>query len=395
MIGENRFKFGGLLVAGLVFSAFGQGPVDISGTVNDSKTGAPVAGAKVYLALNPTVTTTTGADGSFKLTGNAAVGVRAGVSAKSQMSFNGKRLDFTVASENTPVTAELFNFRGEKVRTLVDMSASRGSYSVNTQAAGLGGGVYFLRARVGKTSAAYRLSTVGEAGSSFLAPTATMGFAALTKSAAEPVDTLKCQKAGYRLLSKPLTKYSGIYPLNFLPGLPPGDLKIVSERGMPQVEWGEPGNVVVQVWDGGTQLNGGYKVGPFEGTQSWMITFKADQPHNAWGFVTQMGQPEDMSAWANGSMHLAVKGTATSVGVTMGSTNQSGGLSVKVDLAKYGYKPDNAWHECVVPLSDFTGTEFDKIEVYVGLVYPVETDTAPFDPDLFYQVDDIYWKLTK
>ena len=392
MIGENRFKLGGLLVAGLVFSAFGQSAVDISGTVNDSKTGAPVAGAKVYLALNPTVTTMTGADGSFKLTGNAAVGIRAGVSAKSQMAFNGKRLDFTVASENTPVTAELFNFRGEKVRTLVDMSASRGSYSVNTQAPGLGGGVYFLRARVGKTSAAYRLSMVGDAGSTFLAPTGA-AFAALTKSAADPVDTLKCQKDGYRLIAKPLTKFSGIYPINFMPGLPPGDLKIVSERNFPQVEWGS--NVDVQVWDGGTQLKGDYKPGPFEGTQSWMITFTDGQPHNAWGFVAKAGTPEDMSAWKNGSMHLAVKGTATSVGVTMASTNQAGGLSVKVDLAKYGYKPDNTWHECVVPLSDFTGTEFDKIDVYVGLVYPVDTDLAPFDATLFYQVDDIYWKLTK
>jgi hypothetical protein len=314
------------------------------------------------------------------------------------MSFTGSRLDFTVAAENTPVTAELFDFRGEKVRTLVDMSASRGSYSVNTQAAGLGGGVYFLRARVGKVSAAYRLSMIGgKDGSSFLSPTQP-ALAALTKTAADPVDTLKCEKLGYRLLTKPLSKFTGILSLPMLPGLPVGDLKIVSERKIPQVEWGQPGNVNVAVFDGSTQLKGDYATAPAEGTTSWMITFLPGQTTNGWGFMT-VSSPEDMSAWKNGTMHISVRGTVSSIGITMESYDQLGGTSTKVDLREYGYKPlttaskPGDWYTIAIPMSKFVGTDFSQVKVYCGLSSPVDGDMAPFDADGFYQIDDIWWSV--
>lgn len=397
MIGENRIKLGGLLVAGLVFSANGQGPVDISGTVNNSKTGAPVAGAKVWLAANPEITTTSGADGSYKLTGNWSTGIRAGAFAQSKIAFSGNRLDFSVAADNTPVSAELFNFRGEKVRTLVDMNASRGAYSVNTRASGLGGGVYFLRARVGKTSAAYRMSLVGDAGSDLLVSTQP-ALAALTKSAAAAVDTLKISLAGYRTQSKALTKFSGIFPINFVPGLPPGPLKIVSERSIPQVEWGQPGNVNVAVFDGFTQLKGDYATAPAEGTTSWMITFQPDQTTHGWGFMT-VSEPEDMSAWKDGFMNISVRGTVSSIGVTMESYDQGSGMSTKVDLREYGYKPltsaskPSDWVTAKIPMSKFTGTDFSQIKVYLGLSSPVDGDTEPFDSNNFYQIDDVWWSL--
>jgi hypothetical protein len=179
------------------------------------------------------------------------------------------------------------------------------------------------------------------------------------------------------------------------PKLGAGDLKIVSERGMPQVGWGM--NVDVQVWDGsganGTQLRGNFPIA-FEGKESWMVKFVPGMSFSAWGFVAN-NYPEDMSAWANGAMHIAVKGTVTSLGVTMSSPDQTNGSSIKVDVAKYGYKPDNKWYEMNIPLSDFTGTDFSRISTYVGLVTPVEGDTIPFNTDNFYQIDDIYWKVTK
>jgi hypothetical protein len=213
----------------------------------------------------------------------------------------------------------------------------------------------------------------------------------LAKSALEPVDSLNVVKEGYKPFAMALLKYDGIFPIAMNPKLPAGDLKIASERSMPQVDWG--GNVRVDVWTLGTLLQGEYKTEPFEGSQSWYVSSGPDQGYSGWGFAAPA--TEDMSAWANGSMHIAVKGTVTSLGVTMASTSQSGGLSKKVDMVDYGYKPDNKWHEVFIPLADFAGTDFAQIELYCGFVYPAYGDTAGYDPTLFYQVDDIYWTVDK
>jgi hypothetical protein len=396
MIGEIRNIVGSLLVAGFTFSAYGQGAVDINGVVNDSKSGNPVAGAKVALAMNPDINTMTDNDGKFHLTGTATVGVRSGAAAKVPMAFKGSRLDFYVAADNTPVSVAVYDFTGEKVLSLAQTRASRGNWSVNAAPAGLARGIYFVRARVGTASAAFRMSTLGGSGKTGLVPAGSVAMAALAK-AADAVDSIIVTKDGYHTLSKPLLKYtSALLQLTFAPKLPTGDLKIVSERGIPQVEWGS--NVDVQVWDGGTQLKGDYKTAPAEGTQSWMVTFSDAQAYNAWGFVTTKA-PEDMSAWKNGHMHLSVRGTVNSIGVTMASADQPSGMSKKVDLRDYGYKPLTAdskptdWITVSVPMSAFEGVDFSQISVYVGLVAPVEADTEPFDPTTFYQVDDIWWSV--
>lgn len=396
MIGEIRNIVGSLLVAGFAFTAYGQNAVDISGSVSDSKSGSPVAGAKIALALNPDVNTTSGADGSFHLTGNATVGVRSGAAAaKVPMAFKGSRLDFHVAADNTPVSISVYDFSGSKVMGLAQTSVARGNWSINAAPAGLARGIYFIRARIGSASASFRMSTLGGAGKTGLVPASSVAIAALAKSAADVVDSLIVTKEGYHTMAKPLVKFSGLFQIAFAPKLPAGDLKIVSERGIPQVEWGS--NVDVQVWDAGTQLDGGYKVAPAEGTQSWLVTFKPDQPYNAWGFVTTKS-PEDMSAWKNGHMHISVLGTVTSIGVTMASADQPSGMSKKIDLRDYGYKPithlpptADDWTKVSIPMSAFEGVDFTQIIIYAGIVAPVEADLEPFDPSAFYQVDDIWW----
>ncbi|MEO6098093.1 MAG: hypothetical protein ABIW76_21485, partial [Fibrobacteria bacterium] len=215
----------------------------------------------------------------------------------------------------------------------------------------------------------------------------------LSKAAAEPVDdTLKITKAGYRMSKQAISLYTGTYPIAMISAPPAGDLKIVSERSMPQVDWGA--NVEVQVWDGGTQLEGEYKTDPFEGSASWKVAFGSGQAYNAWGFVIKTA-PENMSAWKGGTLHLAVKGKVTSLGVTMASADQYPGSSVKVDLSEFGYRPDNSWHEILVPVDRFEGTDLGQINVYCGLTYPLLTDTAGYNPNLDYQVDEIYWTLKK
>ncbi|MDB5105233.1 MAG: lam16B [Fibrobacteres bacterium] len=392
-MGRTNFILSGLVMAAAICISNAQNVVNITGTVNDTKTGNPVAGAKVMLTGNPSITTMTGSDGSYKLSGDA-VALASLRNGKSEMSFKGNMLSFTVAGNNTPVTVDVYNLKSELVRNLVSRNASSGNYTVNASPAGLASGLYVVRARVGKQTASFKMTTLGinTRNAGFFANAAFVRTG-LAKTAADPIDSMQVTKDGYKVTTKALTKYTGIYPILLNPKLPAGDLKIVSERNMPQVDWGS--NVDVQVWDGGTQLKGDYKTEPFEGPTSWYQTFGESSIYSGWGFVAKPGTPEDMSAWANGSMHIAVKGTATSIGVTMASVDQGGGFSKKVDLRTYGYIPDNKWHEASIPMTDFTGTDFSKIDVYCGLVYPVDGDSAAYDATLFYQVDDIYWKVTK
>jgi hypothetical protein len=387
-----------ILVAGAVYIASADSitAVDMTGTVSDTKSGNPVVGATVTLANNPTLTTMTDAQGNFHLTGQATVGVRSkSGKLNSGMSIKGAELSITVQANNTPVAVDIFNLKSEHVRTVLNQRVSAGRYNVNVAASELPSGVYFVRARVGGKTASFKVSTIGVIASSANPITASLFTrSALAKVADDPIDdTLKISKVGYKPTRKAITLYNTIYPVLLGPLLPAGDLKIVSERNFPQVDWGS--NVDVQVWDGGSKLIGDYKPAPFEGTQSWMVNFVQTQSYNAWGFVAKIETPEDMSAWKGGTMHLAVKGTAHTVGVTMASADQGSGTSVKVDLSNYGYKPDGVWHEAVVPVDSFVGTNMSQINVYCGLVYPMQSDTVPFNANLFYQVDDIYWSLKK
>ncbi len=262
---------------------------------------------------------------------------------------------------------------------------------------GLTNGMYMVRARIGSQTAAFKMTTLGLTSGNGFQARANAARTGLAKAAVDPIDSLKITKDGYKIKAVAITKYSGILSLTLNPKLPPGNLKIVSERAFPQVAWGK--NVDVGVFDGGTQLDGNYTAESFEGGKCWKVTFKDTQIANGWGFLTTI-EPEDMSAWKGGTMHMAVRGTVTSLSVTMESYDQGSGASKRVDLAKYGYAPmtsisDVAWHEVLIPLDDFVGTDLGQIKVYCGLSYPSETDLAPFDPSLFYLVDDIYWSLKK
>lgn len=371
--------------------------VSIKGVVLDSRSGVLISGAKVTLAGNTSITATTDAQGAFTLSGQVVgIGSALGAVSAQAMTLASGSLQFQVDG-STPVSVEVFSLAGNKVKTLAQGRLASGAYTLSNPMAGLTAGLYVVRGRVGTKSTSFRLSSLGLQGVSELLPgSGSTSAARLAKSAAlEVVDTLKVVRDGYVSVVKPIQTFAGLHQLDMHPKLGAGDLRIVSERGMPQVSWGM--NVDVQVWDGsgatGTQLRGNFPIA-FEGKESWLVKFAPGMSFSAWGFVAN-SYPEDMSAWANGAMHIAVKGTVPSLGVTMSSPDQTNGSSLKVDVTKYGYKPDNAWHEMNIPLSDFVGTNLSRTSVYVGLVTPVDGDTIPFNTDNFYQIDDIYWKVTK
>jgi hypothetical protein len=388
--------FGGLILAGGVCFADAQagGSVDISGTVKDSKTGTPLAGAAVTLVSDTTLMAATDEAGAFHLS-RSATGLRFRADkARPGITLSGNALTLEVPYDNAALVVDVFDLKSAHLGKLLDRRVRAGRYRLDLAASGIPGGLHFVRARVGGETAAFRIFIAGLRGreGEGVGPALAAG-ANLAKVAEEPVeDTLKVTKAGYRMQKKAIGLHTGTYPIAMVAAPPAGDLKIVSERSLPQVDWGS--NVDVQVWDGGTQLEGEYKTDPFEGIASWKITFGSGQAYSAWGFVSKAA-PENMSAWKGGTMHLAVKGNVTTLGVTMASADQFPGNSVMVDLSEYGYKPDSAWHEIRVPMDRFEGTDLGQVNVYCGLAYPLLTDTARYNPTLDYQVDDIYWSLKK
>ena len=101
----------------------------------------------------------------------------------------------------------------------------------------------------------------------------------------------------------------------------------------------------------------------------------------------------DLTPYAEGGLHLAVKGNAKTIGVMISSSNQGPGTAPLVDLATKGYLPDNAWHEIIIPISEFAGggsLDLSQVFVYCGFVSP-SVQFGDFDPLATYMVDDIYY----
>ena len=71
----------------------------------------------------------------------------------------------------------------------------------------------------------------------------------------------------------------------------------------------------------------------------------------------------DLSDWD--ALHLVVQ-TADDVSWEVGLTG--GGVESRVSVAEYGLVADNAWHELVVPLEDFTGADLTSVTVALLLV---------------------------
>jgi hypothetical protein len=117
---------------------------------------------------------------------------------------------------------------------------------------------------------------------------------------------------------------------------------------------------------------------------------------NGWAFHVAAypngTQPSaDLSPYAGGSLHLAVKGNAKTIGVMISSKNQPAGRAPLVDLGGKGYLPDSAWHEIRIPLSEFgTNLKLSDVFVYCGFVSP--SDGGDFDPAADYWVDNIWYE---
>ena len=99
-----------------------------------------------------------------------------------------------------------------------------------------------------------------------------------------------------------------------------------------------------------------------------------------WGGGIHSDVALDLSAWS--TLHVSLKSDVVAdfdIGMT-------GGVEGRASVADYGYAPDGAWHDLVIPLSDLTAQGVDLSAVTVALLLVAEGGAAG---DRVH-VDDLY-----
>jgi hypothetical protein len=401
IVGLRGNILGAMLIAAAAFNASAQEvATSVSGTVKDGSTQAPVAGAFVTLLSNPSLAAMTDADGKFTIELVDPSGVRAGRAALRPMQLRGNDFSFSVSRAGERVRVSLHDLRGHEVSVLKDARLPAGDYTMSAAPASLPSGLYVLRAAIGGQSRSFKVSTMGNTRSYFGRALATP--ARLAKAAAGGVDWLVVAKAGYLKKNHEIMAFADAQNIVLDVSKPAtANLAIFTDSTMPQIDWA---NATIYSWEQtSTLLADSTGIGFNNSKVSMKVSVMEFAAWNGWAFhvakLPNETQPTaDLTPYADGALHLAVKGTAKSIGVMISSTNQGPGTAPLVDLADKGYLPDDAWHEIKIPVSEFSGSagtlNLADVFVYCGFVSP-SVQFAEFDPAGVYYVDDVYFTPTK
>jgi hypothetical protein len=404
--------FGALLIAGGAFSAVGVSaqdiPLQLTGTVKDGTTQAAVAGAKVNLLGFQGFEATTDADGAFTLLLYDPAGINPGNGSRAaarSMRLRGTNLTFSIAGSAERVKVTLHDMRGQLVATIKDGKLPAGDYSLSAAPTALPAGLFVVRAVVGNQSKSFRMSTLGGERSRFsrAASTATSSSASSASSASARakraiggVDVLVVVKEGYLKKNHEVMVYAEAQDVKLDPlKVATTKLGIFTDSTMPMIDW-ENGSIYSWEQTAVLAVDSTNSAGIGGTAKVIGVSSMEGAAWNGWAFhVTNRGnnvQPTaDLTPYAEGSLHLAIKGNAPSVGVMISSTNQGPGAAPLVDLASKGYLPDSAWHEITIPMSEFGGTlDLTSVFVYAGFVSP-SVQFSAFDALATYQVDEVYF----
>lgn len=123
-----------------------------------------------------------------------------------------------------------------------------------------------------------------------------------------------------------------------------------------------------------------------EGLESSAIIKNAGLPW--WGGGIVYTAEFDLSEWT--VMHASFKSTeATYEEGTEVFTEGPAGVGTGLLLSDYGFVADGAWHNLVIPLADFAGTDFTRVTIPAGFRSRAFTTEVPADGVLL--VDDVYY----
>jgi hypothetical protein len=387
-----------ILAAGGAFNLFAQS-TQVRGTVKDAGTQAAVAGATVTLLSRPELTATTDADGAFSITLEEPTAIGPGAKASASMSLRGGELSFSTGKDGARVRVTLHDLRGRLVATLQDSRLPQGEYSLSAVPAGLRPGLFLVRATVGNQARSFKLSTLGCPASASTLKVKTPSRAARAKAAAGGVDFLVVVKDGYLKKHHEVMAYADAQAVVLETSKPAvANLALFTDSAYSQIDWA---NAAIYSWEQTAVLTVDSTGKGVNGSLVSMNVASAEfSTWNGWAFhVAKLAngtQPTaDLTPYAAGSLHLAVKGNAASIGVMISSPNQGPGSAPLVDLAAKGYLPDSLWHEITIPMTEFGGTlNLNDVFVYCGFVSP-GVQFGAFDATATYTVDDVYFTPAK
>lgn len=151
-------------------------------------------------------------------------------------------------------------------------------------------------------------------------------------------------------------------------------------------------NCKLDIWsdyDSGMELTN-IQTNAFEGLNCWKMTGTGTNWTGMGIRFNPVTEYNDMSEYALGALHFAIKGTNSfSVGIKSGTANKIWITSSQ--LSNLGYLPDGNWHELTIPMTNFSGIDFTHISQYFMFMCDA---SLGYDIGIVFYLDNIYWSLT-
>jgi len=200
-----------LLLLIVSFLSFAQNPINLTGSVKDSRTDAPIADANVTL-LGSNIPTVTGSDGTFSITGTSLLQTRP-FTSNGKFPLSGTNVLFFRQEKEDLITIRILDLSGRQVVPVFSGTLNNGFWMV--QPPELSPGVYLCTFETPRTHRSVRFLTSGSGSASpsgaLLRPVnisdSNCDALSKRKSAPLPVDSLLVEKEGYRSVTTPLDSY--------------------------------------------------------------------------------------------------------------------------------------------------------------------------------------------
>jgi hypothetical protein len=352
----------------------------LSGKVVNAR-GIGLAGVSVLL-VNKSTRTTTDATGNFSF-GPLPVRSELPPFIDIQPFFDGKAIRFLLPAVSN-VAIDLFDANGR--RTLLSAAAKlkEGVHSIPVPLH-RNSGLSVIRMNIDNREYTFSWVRIGEyasvKGGRDLQPVR------LGKSGAAAVDTIVASKHHYAEQRIALDSYSGNKTITLVFS-PPQNARAVYSESVPYTI----GASALYVWDNSgtpsTQFNASSTADRFEGAKACRVQ-GGNAGWSGWGIATTATAGADLTAYAGGSVHFAIKGSMTNVGAWVIWKNDNK-TALSVDISNYGYVPgDSLWHEVSIPLSVFGPADLAHIDYFLALESPF--NHGVYVANSWYVVDNIYW----
>lgn len=206
-----------VLSIGTVSATYGSVTVNLTGTIKDSLTHKGIANATVSLKSYPSLTATTGADGSYTLSGDmtATAPARTYQVLKSP-EIKAGAITFSIVGKSQPVTIYVYRVDGVLAVTLINKSLDPGSYRIDPATVGLPDQLYCIKMGFGSQVYFFKYIRCGASHCLLHGLVArnvqlTQNVSSITgkSQSASTVDTVVVTATRHKTLYIPISDYSG------------------------------------------------------------------------------------------------------------------------------------------------------------------------------------------